>query len=203
MGPDDGHSRATGGLTGESQPARAQAAVAAGVSPDPTPRAARILAWLVIVLAAVFVVWGVGWYGVSSEVRDRVWHDLLERPGGPMTFRFFLQPAMAAAAAIIDGLRDARTGRAPHFWAVVSNPAERMGRLRETLFSTARIILLGIVMDAIYQYIVLKRFYPVEALFIALFLAVVPYILIRGPANRIARWWMARGHANVTAAEEK
>jgi hypothetical protein len=44
-------------------------------------------------------------------------------------------------------------------------------------------------MDAIYQLIVLKRFYPVEALIIALLLAFVPYLLIRRPAARIARRW--------------
>jgi len=51
---------------------------------------------------------------------------------------------------------------------------------------TARIILLGIAMDAIYQFIVLKRFYPVEALIVAIALAFVPYVLLRGPIDRAA-----------------
>jgi hypothetical protein len=72
---------------------------------------------------------------------------------------------------------------------VLRNPRERIEWLREGLNATARIILLGIVMDAIYQLIVLKRFYPVEALIIALLLAFVPYLLIRRPAARIARRW--------------
>ena len=62
-----------------------------------------------------------------------------------------------------------------------------MTRLREGLNATARIILLGIVMDGMYQMIVLRRFYPGEAVIIALVLAFVPYLLIRGPAARIAR----------------
>ncbi|MGA8191853.1 MAG: hypothetical protein WB902_00595 [Acetobacteraceae bacterium] len=49
--------------------------------------------------------------------------------------------------------------------------------------------------DAIYQHLVFKTFYPVEALFIALLLAYVPYLLIRGPVARIVRWW--RGGASV------
>ena len=61
-----------------------------------------------------------------------------------------------------------------------------MTRLREGLNATARIILLGIVMDAMYQLIVLGRFYPGEAVIIALVLAFVPYLLIRGPAARFA-----------------
>ena len=67
------------------------------------------------------------------------------------------------------------------------NPQERVARLREGLNATARIILLGLVMDVIYQIIVFKTFYPVEALIIALLLAFVPYLLIRGPVTRIAR----------------
>ena len=53
--------------------------------------------------------------------------------------------------------------------------------------STARIILLGHSMDAIYQITVLKRFYPDEAVIIAIVLALVPYMLIRGPVARVAR----------------
>jgi hypothetical protein len=44
-------------------------------------------------------------------------------------------------------------------------------------------------MDVIYQLIFLKTFYPVEALIISLVLAFLPYVLIRGPAARIARRW--------------
>ena len=99
-----------------------------------------------------------------------------------MRFRFILQPAMAAIVAIRDGLKDIRAGREPYFWRALG-----VTRLREGLNATARIILLGIVMDAIYQMIVLRRFYPGEAVIIALVLAFVPYLLIRAPAARIAR----------------
>ena len=70
---------------------------------------------------------------------------------------------------------------------VLRNPQERVGRLREGLNATARIILLGLVMDVIYQLIVLKTFYPNEALVIALLLAFVPYVIIRGLVLRVAR----------------
>jgi hypothetical protein len=40
-------------------------------------------------------------------------------------------------------------------------------------------------MDAIYQYMVLRRFYLGEALVTAFVLAILPYILIRGPVDRI------------------
>jgi hypothetical protein len=50
-------------------------------------------------------------------------------------------------------------------------------------------------MDVVYQIIVLKTFYPVEALIIAFLLAFVPYLLIRGPVARIARRWCGNASA--------
>jgi hypothetical protein len=99
---------------------------------------------------------------------------------------------MAVLAALHDGVRDARLGRSPYFWTVLSDPAKRGGRLREGLISTARIILLGFGMDGLYQWIVLKTFYPGEMVIVAILLAFVPYLLLRGPICRAARWWLAR-----------
>ena len=106
-----------------------------------------------------------------------------------MAFRFILQPLMAAIAAILHGRRDARTGRSPYFWTVMSKPQERVGRLREGLNATARIILLGIVMDVIYQIIVLKRFYPVESVIVAVVLGFLPYLVLRGIVTRVLLGW--------------
>jgi hypothetical protein len=50
-------------------------------------------------------------------------------------------------------------------------------------------------MDVIYQLIVLKTFYPVEALIIAVVLAFVPYVFLRGISARIARRWWYRDAA--------
>jgi hypothetical protein len=146
-----------------------------------------LLARLVVVTMIIFVIAGSAWYGFSAEVRERVWQNLIDRPGGPMTFRFILQPIMAAIAATHDGIEDARSGRSAYFWTLLFNPAERFGRLHEGLISTARVILLGLVMDVIYQIMVLKTFYPGEAVIVALALAFLPYLLLRGPVARIAR----------------
>jgi hypothetical protein len=154
-----------------------------------TPSKTQIyLARLVIVLMIGFAALGAFWYGFSEEVRHRVWQQLIERPTGPMAFRFILQPVMAAIAALRDGIKDAKARRPPYFWSLLSNPFESGHRLHEGLIATARVILLGLGMDAIYQWIVLKTFYPGEAVIVAVVLAFVPYILLRGPIARIARW---------------
>jgi hypothetical protein len=156
------------------------------------------LARLVVVLMVAFVVVGLAQYGFSAEVRARVWQNLLERAGGPMTFRFILQPVMATIAAVFDGLKDARTGRAPFLETVLTQPEKRAGRLQEALVATARIILLGLVMDVIYQFIEFNTFHPAEAVIIALLLAFVPYVALRGIISRIARWWIGRLSAGAS-----
>jgi hypothetical protein len=146
-----------------------------------------LLAKLVIVLAILLFISGVVWHGATAEAFQRLLHDLLERPDAPMRFRFILQPVMAAIAAVHAGREDARLGRAPFFVTLLREPQKRVGLLREALNATARIILLGLVMDVIYQAWVLKTFYPNEALIIALLLAFLPYLIIRGVVLRIAR----------------
>ncbi len=140
------------------------------------------------------IVVGVAWYGVSFENLNRLWNDILDRPGGPMTFRFILQPAMALIAALRDGVKDARLGRTPYVWALlhgVRDPQGRSGRLWEGIVSTARILILGVVMDTLYQWVVFKTLYPVQAAVIAILLAFVPYLVLRGPIHRLARHWIA------------
>jgi hypothetical protein len=155
----------------------------------------KLTAWIAVIVAAALIVLGLLWYGLSAEVHGRIWRDIFERPGGPMSFRFILQPTMAALAALHDGIRDARLGRDPYLWTVLTNPEKRAGRLSEALISTARILLLGFAMDGIYQAIVLKTFYPGEMAIVAVLLAFVPYLLLRGLFARIARWWMSRQSA--------
>jgi hypothetical protein len=146
-----------------------------------------LLAKLVIVLAIVLIVAGVWWYDATMETFVRSWHDLVERPSQPMRFRFILQPLTASIVAIRDGLKDARSGRSPYLITVLRSPEERIGRLNEGLNATARIILLGLVVDVAYQVLVLKTFYPIEALFVALLLAIAPYLMIRGLVARFVR----------------
>jgi len=147
-----------------------------------------LLAKLVIGLAIILFVAGVVWHGVTAAAFHRLWHDLIERPTEPMKFRFVLQPTMAAITAIRDGLKDARTGRTPFLVAMFRYPEKRIERLDEGLNATARIILLGLVMDTVYQILVLKRFYPNEALIIALVLAFVPYVIVRELVVRIQHY---------------
>ncbi|RTZ48299.1 hypothetical protein EKL30_03465 [Candidimonas sp. SYP-B2681] len=125
-------------------------------------------------------------------VLDRFWTDLLARHDGPLSFRFILQPIMAILAAWRDGKKDAETGRSPYFWTVLTNPQKRAGRLREGLKSTSKILAMGLVIDLIYQTIVFDTIRPMEAVVIAIVLAFVPYMLVRGTVVRWAAWRRGR-----------
>jgi hypothetical protein len=157
----------------------------------------HVATWLVLLLAVVLVMAGLIQYGFSAEVHQRFWADLSGRADGPMTFRFFLQPAMAAIAAVHDGIKDVREGHKAFFWTALWDPSQEKGRLREGLISTTRIMLLGIGMDVIYQIHVFDRFYPAEAVMIAMLLAVVPYFVLRWIFEHVARLWLR--HDNGSA----
>ena len=127
-----------------------------------------------------------------QEILTRFWDQLIAQPRGPLAFRLILQPLMVTILAILDGLKDAREGRSPYTWTILTDPAHRASYLREGLKRLSRVIVLALVMDAIYQLIVLRRFYPGEALVTVLVVAVLPYLLIRGPIARVARRWQRR-----------
>ncbi|MGM5033419.1 hypothetical protein [Tardiphaga sp. 803_E3_N1_3] len=160
---------------------------------------ARAMTWLTIGLAAILVVWGILRYGWSMEIHQRFWTDIFDRIHGPMTFRFYLQPVMAAIAALPDGIKDTRSGHKSFFWSALWDSGAPKGRLREGLMSTARVVLLGLSMDVIYQFKVLDRFYPGEALMMAILLAVIPYFIFRWIAERVARWWLGSKGTNTLA----
>ena len=149
-----------------------------------------LLARVAVALSVVLLAFGVLKYGVSGDELARLWQNTLDRPSGRFDFRFILQPLMAAFAAFRDGIADARSGRAPFLWTVVTDPAQRRGRLTEAVLATARIVLLGLAIDTAYQLYTFDSFHPAEAVLIALLLAFLPYLLLRGLVTRIWRRWV-------------
>ena len=128
-----------------------------------------------------------------DDALTRLFHNLVGRLHGPMQFRFFLQPTMAAIWAIKDGLKDARNGSHLYFWALFTETGHRKELLKSGWKSVRNTFILGLVMDTIYQVWQLKAFYPVEAILVATVLAVIPYLLIRGPVNFWTRAKLFKG----------
>jgi hypothetical protein len=104
-----------------------------------------------------------------------------------MNIRLIVQPTVATILAIRAGLRDARQNRPPFFWALLSKPAHRSDLLRQGWKDVGKVFLLAAILDVVYQLIVHRGVYLLELLISAVTLAIVPYVLLRGPINRIAR----------------
>ncbi len=134
-----------------------------------------------------------------NEMFTRIWENLVGRIGGPMSLRLYLQPTMAIIFAIRDGLKDAREGRPAFFWALFTDPVHRREMIRDGWKSVAKVFTLAFILDVVYQLIALRWVYPGEALITAFTLAILPYLLIRGPVNRIARLLMRK---NATAGSD-
>lgn len=117
----------------------------------------------------------------------RVGSQLIARVSGPLKFRLVIQPTMACILAIRGGIADAKEGKPPYFWAILWNSQHREDMLRSGWKSIGKVFILAIVLDVVYQIIVLHFVYPGEAIIVACLLAIVPYLIVRGPVNRIAR----------------
>jgi hypothetical protein len=115
------------------------------------------------------------------------WREILERPGRPFAFRFYLQPLMAVLLAVRDGIRDAKAGRPAYLWSLFTDPTGRLERLRDGWRSVGKVFFVAIAIDVVYGAVVLRGLRPGAGLLIAVALAIVPYVVLRGPANRLFR----------------
>ncbi len=121
-----------------------------------------------------------------EDLWTRIAHNLADRVSGPLKFRLVLQPVMAMIFATLAGLKDAKTGKPPYFWSLFTNPAERAALLKDGWKSVGKVFVLAMVLDIVYQIIVLHTVYPGEVLVVALALAIVPYLIVRGLVTRVA-----------------
>jgi hypothetical protein len=119
-----------------------------------------------------------------DDTLSRVWNELAARFAGPLSFRFVMQPVVAATMAVLAGRRDADAHAIPFLWRILTVARQR----RETLLSgwrdVGRLFAFALVLDGIYQVVVLGAFRLLPALFVATLLGVIPYVLLRGLVNR-------------------
>ena len=122
-----------------------------------------------------------------EDLFARMWGNLVGRIGGPLSFRLIIQPMVAVFFAVRAGWKDAKQGRVPYGWKIISNPVKRRQLLREGWKDIAKVFVAAFVIDLIYQIIELQWLHPEEALIVAAMLALLPYLLLRGLANRVSR----------------
>jgi len=113
--------------------------------------------------------------------------DLPRRLTGPGRLRFLFQPLVAILIGIRAGRGDARAGRPPYFLALIAHPQHRRRLLGETARELANVVLLGILLDAVSQWLILGVARNGAALVVGPVLITLPYALARAISNRVTR----------------
>jgi len=120
------------------------------------------------------------------EILVRGWVDLLARLDGPLHFRFIVQPLVALLLGARAGIRDARAGEPPFLSALLRFPERRGQRVKEALRDVATLLLVAALLDSAYQVAVHRSIFLLELVITVALLALVPYLLVRGPMARLA-----------------
>jgi hypothetical protein len=112
--------------------------------------------------------------------------DIPKRLAGPGRFRFVLQPLVATLLGVRSGLADARAGRPPYLWGVLFHRRERSQLIKSGAATVANLLLMGILMDSVFQWVLLGSSYPGAALVVGPVLIAAPYGIARAISNRLA-----------------
>lgn len=120
------------------------------------------------------------------------WANFIGRFDGPLHFRLFVQPVVASLLAVRDGLQDSRAGRGAYLWSVFTDRTQRRYLLVHGWEGISKVFALAFALDLVYQFMVWHGLRPLQGLLTAIVLAVVPYLLLRGPVNRLVRFKGAR-----------
>lgn len=101
--------------------------------------------------------------------------------------RFVSSCSQAIVFAYLRGKAGAKAGLPPFFTGLFTNPECRRAMLRDCWKALAKVFLMTITIDMIYQFIMFRWIYSGEALAVALILACIPYVIARGVVNRLLR----------------
>jgi len=113
--------------------------------------------------------------------------DLPKRLNGPGRFRFILQPAVAIFLGIRAGIADARAGRPPYIFSLLSDGKHRWELMKEGFAQVSTLVAFAILLDAVSQWLILQAIYPGPALVVGPVLIAFPYSASRALANRYGR----------------
>ena len=75
----------------------------------------------------------------------------------------------------------------PTFGPCSQSRPDRRDLLREGWKDIGKVFIIAVVLDVVYALIVHRWIFPGQALLVGTVLAIVPYVLIRGPVTRIVR----------------
>src|SRR5262249_12328239 len=112
--------------------------------------------------------------------------DIPKRLTVPGRFRFVLQPITAIILGIRNGLADAQAGRPAYLYGIIMQRRLRRELMRSGFESVANLVLMGILIDAVCQWLILGASYPGAALVVGPVLIGGPYAVARALSHRFA-----------------
>ena len=156
-----------------------------------SPRASRRLTLALATLTALVLALSIpaalrdafergGFYMFSREFVD----DIPRRLQGPGRMRFLVQPTVAIVLGILAGRRESRAGRAPFLLAVILGRGSRRELLHSATRDIVNLVLMGVLLDALSQKLILGIVHPGVALIVGPVLITGPYVVARALANR-------------------
>jgi hypothetical protein len=161
--------------------------------PDPKPKrphATIVLAGLTLLVLALSVPASLqyarehaGFYLLSRAFFE----DIPKRLTGPGKFRFLIQPLVATALGIRSGRADAGSGRPPYLYGLLFSGESRGELLKSGFATVVNLLLMGILVDSLCQWLILGISYPGAALTVGPVLVMLPYAVSRALTNRLAR----------------
>ena len=159
------------------------------------PRAAERSTYMLFSCLALVPVFAL-WQPVGGMISDRVGRRplLIFFGVGGVLYTYVLltflpqttSPLMAFTLAVIDGLKDAKSGNPPYLWAVFTHRGHRLETIKHGWKSIGRVFLFALVLDFVYEIVGQPAVYPDEAIVVAIILAIVPYAFLRGLVTRWA-----------------
>ena len=115
--------------------------------------------------------------------------ELFGRLDGPLNLRLILQPCIAAIFGYLDGSKDAKAGAPPYFWSIAKATVdERHSLIKHGWGSVGKVFILAFVLDTLFQYLVAHSVAILGSILVAVILAILPYLFLRGAVNR----WRSR-----------
>ncbi len=117
---------------------------------------------------------------------------LTARMTGPGKGRFVVQPLVAIALGIRDGIADAKQGKPPYIIRVLFKSERKLYVLKTGLRHIATPLAVGIVLDMILQWVIFQAVFLLPAIMAGTILVALPYSIARALSNRVARRWLDR-----------
>ena len=128
-----------------------------------------------------------------------IWENLVARTSGPLYLRFYLDPAICILYAVRAAIRDAKKHVPPYLFRILVTSKQRKAIVLEGWKDIGRVFMIAVMVDIIYQFVMIfafektNKFYPLESFIVSLVLTLVPYVLVRGPLNRlIGKYYIRR-----------